>query len=240
VVDHRPWRLPDRRWFMGQTWLNLLFAHWPVDVEALRPVVPPQLPIQTAEGSAWLGITPFMVRGLRIRGTPPPPLLSRFPEINVRTYVSVGGKPGIYFFSLDADSLSAVFTARRIYRLPYFRSKISVRKERGSFDYRVRRISSDGPPASFQAMYAPVGDASPPEPGSLPHWLSERYCLYTLDERQRILRAEIHHPPWPLQEARAEIEMNTMANHLDVSLHGGPLLHFSARQDVVLWRPRVV
>ncbi|HYG96149.1 MAG TPA: DUF2071 domain-containing protein, partial [Solirubrobacterales bacterium] len=125
-VDHRPWPLPDVSWLMGQTWLDLLFAHWRVPEEALRPVVPPQLPIDTYEGSAWIGVTPFCVRGLRLRGTLPAPVLSTFPELNVRTYVSVEGKPGIYFLSLDADSCAAVRAARRSFRLPYFRSQIEV------------------------------------------------------------------------------------------------------------------
>jgi uncharacterized protein YqjF (DUF2071 family) len=118
-TGHRPWPLPQGAWLMGQTWANLLFAHWRVPEEALRRVVPPQLPLDTFEGSAWLGITPFCVRGLRLRNTAPAPVLSSFPELNVRTYVSVEGKPGIYFLSLDADSRPAVAAARRLYRLPY-------------------------------------------------------------------------------------------------------------------------
>lgn len=219
---------------MGQTWLDLLFAHWRVDPEALEQVMPPQLRPQTYEGSAWIGVTPFVIRGLRLRGSPPPPLISSFPEINVRTYVSVDGRPGIYFFSLDADSRSAVFAARRIYRLPYFRSRIDV--EAGTaIRYRARRVSSDGPPAEFVATYASEGNPAPPDSGTLAHFLTERYCLYTLDDRGRVCRAEIHHPPWPLQSAHLELERNTMTAGVGVELTGDPILHFSARQDVVIW-----
>jgi uncharacterized protein len=233
---HRPWRLPDAPWLMGQTWVNLLFAHWRVPEEALRAVVPPQLPIDTYDGSAWLGITPFYVRGVRLRGTVPAPKLSSFPELNVRTYVSVEGKPGIYFLSLDADSWTAVPAARRTYRLPYFRSQIEVRQDKeGTIGYDLMRTSHDGPPAYFKGRYGAEGERLPVREGSLERWLTERYCLYTLDDGERIQRGEIHHPPWPLQPGWAEIETNTMAMPFGIELEGEPLLHFSARQDVVVW-----
>jgi uncharacterized protein YqjF (DUF2071 family) len=235
-TGHRPWPLPQRPWLMGQTWVNLLFAHWRVPAEALRPVVPPQLPIDTHDGSAWLGITPIYVRGLRLRGTAPAPLLSSFPELNVRTYVSLEGKPGIYFLSLDADSRAAVAAARRSYRLPYFRSEMEVRQDKeGTIAYELMRTSEDGPPAYFGARYGPEGEALPIRDGSVERWLTERYCLYTLDEEQRLQRGEIHHPPWTLHEAWAEIETNTMAMPFGIELEGEPLLHFSPRQDVVIW-----
>jgi uncharacterized protein YqjF (DUF2071 family) len=234
---HRPWPLPSSPWFMGQTWLDLLFAHWRVDPEALRRVMPPQLSPQTYDGSAWLGVSPFVIRGLRLRGSPPPPLLSGFPEINVRTYVSVGGKPGIYFFSLDAASRAAVFAARRAYKLPYFHSEIAAGEgARDSVHYRARRLSADGPSAEFDATYRPIAKPYRADPGSLAHFLAERYCLYTLDGRGRIHRADIHHPPWPLQAAALELEANTMTAGLDIELTGDPVLHFSRRQDVVIWR----
>jgi uncharacterized protein YqjF (DUF2071 family) len=235
---HRPWPPPQRPWFMGQTWVDLLFAHWPVPAESLRPVVPAQLGIDTYEGSAWLGITPFSVRCLRLRGTPPPPLLSSFPEINVRTYVEVDGRPGIYFLSLDAGSDLAVRAARLSYRLPYFRSRIETAKESGgeSFSFDSTRTSGDGPPAGFRARYGPDGPELPVEDGSLERWLTERYCLYTFDESRRPHRGEIHHPPWPLRPAWAEIGTNTMAAPVGIPLEGEPLLHFAARQDVALWQ----
>jgi Uncharacterized conserved protein (COG2071) len=183
-VGHRPWPMPAGGWLMGQTWVNLLFAHWRVSEEALRAVVPPQLPIDTHDGSAWLGITPFYVRGVRLRGTVPAPLISSFPELNVRTYVSVEGKPGIYFLSLDADSWPAVPAARRTYRLPYYRGAPGQ-----GGDDRLR------PDADLPRRPA----------------------------------------PWPLQPGWAEIETNTMAMPFGIDLEGEPLLHFSARQDVVIW-----
>jgi len=234
-TEHRPWRLPERPWFMGQSWLDLLFAHWRVPEEALREVVPPQLPLDTHDGSAWIGVTPFRVRGLRLRGTLPVPGLSTFLELNVRTYVSVEGRPGIYFLSLDADSGAAVTAARRTYRLPYFHSRIECGRDEEGFRFDLMRTSHDGPPAYFSARYGPEGERLPIRPGSLERWLSERYCLYTLDDERRVQRGEIHHPPWPLRPGWAEIETNTMAMPFGIELEGKPLLHFCGRQDVVIW-----
>lgn len=232
---HRPWPLAERPWFMGQTWSRLLFAHWPVDPDTLVPVLPPQLPLDTYEGKAWIGVTPFRVEGFRIRNTPPPPLVSRFLEVNVRTYVEVGGKPGIYFLSLDASSRLAVAGARRTYRLPYFLARMSLREEGGAFRLSSRRTSSDGPSAELECAYVPTGEAFEASPGSLEHWLTERYCLYTVAEGGTVQRAEIHHPPWSLQRASASIDSNTMTSGHALALAGEPLLHYSERQDVVLW-----
>jgi uncharacterized protein YqjF (DUF2071 family) len=235
---HRPWPLPPGSWVQAQTWRDLLFAHWRVDADALRGVVPPELPIDTFDGSAWLAVTPFEVTGLRLRGTWPPPSLSRFPETNVRTYTSVHDKPGIYFFSLDAASRLAVLGARRTYRLPYFHARMSIERSGSEVSYSSRRTTGE---ASLRARYRPVRGPSPPRPGTLEHFLTERYCLYTVDERRCVHRAEIHHPPWPLQRARAELEVNTMAAPLGFELAPEEaLLHFSARQDVVIWPPQPV
>jgi uncharacterized protein len=220
---------------MGQTWYDLLFAHWPVAPAALRALVPRALELDRRDGQTWLGITPFVVAGLRARGTPPVPWLSRFPELNVRTYVTHGGLPGIYFFSLDAARLAAVKAARRTYRLPYFHADMGARRERSTVRYESRRIDSSGPPAGLRARFGPSGPRLPIDDRSLERWLSERYCLYVLDEDERVLRGQIHHPPWPLQAARATIEANTMAAPLGIELDSDPLLHYSARQDVVIW-----
>ena len=233
VTAHRHWPLPPGSWLQAQTWRDLLFAHWRVDADRLRAVVAPELPIDTFDGSAWLAVTPFEVTGLRLRGTWPPPRVSRFAETNVRTYTTVEGKPGIYFFSLDAASRLAVVGARRSYRLPYFHARMAIERAGGEVTYTSRRTTGE---ASLRVRYRPVRAPSRPRPGTLEHFLTERYCLYTVDERRRVHRAEIHHPPWELQRARAELEVNTMAVPLGFELAPeDALLHFSARQDVVIW-----
>jgi uncharacterized protein len=233
---HRPWPLPSEPWVMAQTWDCLLFAHWPVARERLAALVPPSLTLDTHAGTAYLAVTPFVLTGLRPRGLPPAPRISRFGEINVRTYVTAGGKPGILFFSLDASSLAAVLGARFAYRLPYRLARIAASSTPEGVRYAVRRRL--GPPARFAARYRPVGERFTAAPGSLEHFLCERYCLYTADRGGRAYRAEIHHPPWPLQPAAAEVAENTMPPAL-LRVRGQPaLLHYSERQDVLVWRLR--
>jgi uncharacterized protein YqjF (DUF2071 family) len=232
---HRPWPLPPESWAMAQTWEQLLFAHWSVPPEQLS--VRAGLKLDTFEGSAWLGVTPFRLTGLRLRGTLPVPGISSFLELNVRTYVTAGGKPGIWFFSLDASSRLAVEAARRAYRLPYHEARISA-EERGELvDYRCARRGSERPYV-FEGRYRLTGAPAPPKPGTLVHFLTERYCLYAEHEGE-LYRAEIHHPPWPLAPAEAEIQLNTMPPD-GISLRGEPLLHLSERQDVVIWPLRAL
>jgi uncharacterized protein len=212
---------------MGQSWLDLMFAHWPLPETTLRQVVPATVPIDTFDGTAWIGVTPFEIVGAHLRGVPPLPWLSRFPELNVRTYTTIGGRPGIWFFSLDAASAAAVTAARRTYRLPYFRAAMRIECDGDRIAYRSARGG-----AHLEVAYAPVGEARPPAAGTLDHWLTERYRLYTLD-RGRVRWGDIHHPPWPLQGATARFAINTMA---PVALpQREPLLHFARRQDVVIW-----
>ena len=235
AVAHRPWPLLPGRWVMGQTWQDLLFAHWRVPEAALRALVPDALELDTHAGEAWLGITPFRLTGLRMRGTLPLPAASEFPELNVRTYVTDGAKPGIFFFSLDAASSFAVRAARRFYRLPYFRARMSARRRGGrGVTFASTRIEPGAHQRAFRARYRPVGSVFKAEPGTLEYFLAERYCLYTWEGR-RLYRAEIHHPPWPLQDAEAQIEENTMVPRPIELPDEEPLFHYAARQDVVVW-----
>jgi uncharacterized protein YqjF (DUF2071 family) len=238
-VEHRPWPPPERTWVMAQTWEDLLFAHWRVPQDRLQELVP-GLSVDSFDGDAWLGITPFVVTNLRAVGTPPAPAISTFPELNVRTYVTVDDKPGIYFFSLDAGSRLAVTAARLLYRLPYFRARMSVRRSGDWIEYESRRSDGRGAPAELLARYRSTGPLHRAEPGSLEYFLAERYCLYTVDPTGAILRAEIHHPPWPLQPAEAAIEQNSMPPPGFELPAAAPLLHYARRQDVLIWAPEHV
>jgi uncharacterized protein len=233
---HRPWPLPNRRWLMGQTWAQLLFMHWRVAPDALRPAVPAELPLDTFDGSAWIAITPFEVLAVRIRSTPPLPWLSHFPELNVRTYTTVDGRPGIWFLSLDAGRALAVAAARRLYRLPYFKADMEIERRGDQISYRSWSASLHRPRAALHVEYAATGPPVAASPGTLEHFLVERYCLYTLDDAHRLHQAEIHHPPWQLQPAEATIHDNTMTAPFGVELSSArPLVHYADRQDVVIW-----
>lgn len=227
-VEHRPWPLPRGSWAQAQTWEELLFAHWTMPADALRAHVPAALDIDDFEGRAYLGLTPFRVTNLRVRGLPPVPGLSSFLELNCRTYVSYGDRPGIWFFSLDASSRFAVEGARRLYKLPYFRARMS-----GPPHFTSVRLNSERE-HQWNATYERIGTAAKAQPGTLEHFLAERYCLYSVDEAGRLYRAEIHHLPWPLQGAEAEIRRNTVPPD-GLAGDGEPHVMFSARQDVVIW-----
>jgi uncharacterized protein YqjF (DUF2071 family) len=216
---------------MGQTWDDLLFAHWRVPLAAVREHVPADLEVEQHDGSAWIGVTPFRVTGLRARGMLPLPGISSFLELNVRTYVrAADGKPGIWFFSLDASSRVAVEVARRTYKLPYFHARMSAERRGQWIDYECARLEERG--RVFSGRYRPEGAVFHAEPGSLEWFLAERYCLYTTDRRGVLQRAEIHHELWQLQAAEAEVELATIS---PIELDGAPLCHFSRRQDVVIW-----
>jgi uncharacterized protein len=237
---HRPWPLPGARWVMAQSWVDLLFCHWPVDEAQLRAHVPASLPLDRFDGRAWLSITPFEVQGTRPRGALPPPVLSRFPELNVRTYVVRDGKPGIWFFSLDAASALAVAAARGLYRLPYLRARMQIARDGEWIDYRSERSDPRGAPARFDARYRPTGGVRHAEPGSLEAWLVERYRLYTVDDGGRVFYGDIHHRPWTLQDAEVDLRANTMTAPHGIGLDDAPLVQFARRQDVVFWPLRAL
>jgi len=223
---------------MAQSWRDLLFAHWPVDREVLGPLIPPQLQVDTFEGQAWVAVVPFHMTGVRLRGMPAMPWLSAFPELNVRAYVTLGGKPGVWFFSLDAGNSLAVAIARAWFHLPYFRARMTCEERQGWIHYQSERTHRGAQPALLVNRYRPVDEVFSPRPGTLEHFLTERYCLYTADARGRLIRGEIHHPPWSLQLAEAQFAGNTMAKAAGIVLPArNPLLHFSPRQDVVVWKP---
>lgn len=227
---------------MFQRWHDLLFAHWPAPPQELRPLVPGVLPLDLYGGKAWIAVTPFWMSNVRPRLVPPLPGFSRFGEINVRTYVTLDGKPGVFFFSLDAAKLSAVWAARLGYRLPYFHALISVAPEGERFRYSSRRLTGPprGQPAEFRGVYGPTAAVRHSQPGSLEHFLTERYCLYAV-RGQRVWRGEIHHLPWPLQDATADFETNTMAAAAGIELPSErPLLHYARQLDVLIWWPHRV
>lgn len=222
---------------MRQVWHDLLFAHWPVPEAAIRPLVPAQLALDIFDGQCWVGVVPFHMSGIHRRGLPPFPGASCFPELNVRTYVTYGGKAGVYFFSLDAANLPAVWAARTFYHLPYFHAAMKAEELGGIIRYASRRYRGE---AAFGAVYRPLEEVGPAPQGSLVQWLTERYCLYTVHSN-RIYRGEIHHQPWPLQNAQAEFERNTMAAAAGIELPPAkPLLHFARRLEVLIWPLRHV
>ncbi|MFN2744557.1 YqjF family protein [Bacillus sp. z60-18] len=232
TTSHRPFPLPKGPWIMAQTWNDVLFAHWPVEPAAIRGKIPADLELETLNGKAWIGILPFLLTDLRARFLPPIPVISRFPEVNIRTYVTYQGVPGVYFFSLDAGSRLAALSARHYFHLPYFHADISFNKEDSRIRFFSRRSDSK---AVFHTSYGPLSDPFSAQKGTLEYWLTERYRLYTAHNR-RIYYEDIHHSQWTLQEAEAEFHQNTAAAASDLVLpHTAPLLHYAKKQHVLFW-----
>jgi uncharacterized protein len=242
TVAHRPYPLPISRWRMAQRWNDLLFAHWPIAVDQMARLLPTKLEVDAYDGYAWVGVVPFWMDHVRTRTirehTVAIPSTSTFPELNLRTYVRsrTTGLAGVYFFSLDAASTLAVLGARAFFHLPYFRADMQNQiDQNGSIHYRSRRLFSSRS-VRFQASYRAVGDIAPPNvEGTLEHFLTARYCLFT-QSGSRLLVGHIHHLPWPLQLAEAEISINELPAVHGIALpNRPPALHFARQLEVYIW-----
>jgi uncharacterized protein len=238
--EHRPFPLPKSPWVMRQEWHDLLFGHWALPADVVRAVLPRELQahLDLWKGQAYVAVVPFVIRNLRPRGVPSIPVISHFAENNVRTYVTVDGKPGVYFFSLDAANVSAVLGARLVYGLPYFKANFRIQREGDTIRYKSRRTVRPRP-AEFVGEYRPASEVLPWQPMSekIERYVTERYCLYSVIAG-RVYRTNIHHPPWPLQLPETNITINSMARTIPLHLDGPPLLlHFSKFMDVLTWLP---
>ncbi|MDZ4835827.1 MAG: DUF2071 domain-containing protein [Candidatus Melainabacteria bacterium] len=240
ATGHRPYPYPVTPWVMTQAWNDLLFAHWKYEPEVVQKLIPPQFKIDTFDGAAWIGVVPFKMQKVRPRFTVELPVLSEFLELNVRTYVTVGGVPGVYFFSLDCESLFAVEGARKWFHLPYYYAEMNLREANGEYAYRSTRVDKRGLAAQLDVQYRPTGDVCVSAPGSLEEFLTERYCLYTISGDGDILRAHVHHDRWPLQPAEAEFKTNTMLSPIGLEAIAKPVLYFSKSLLTVEWAPDVV
>lgn len=238
AVSHRSWPPPESPWVMTMSWCDLCFLHWSVDVAALRALVPAALDLDLFNGKAYVGVVPFRMEHVSARFLPDLPGVSAFPEINVRVYVVVDGVPGVYFFSLDATQPLAIWGARTFFHLNYLKAEMSCEAESDAVDgvvrYRHRRDDDRGHAARFSARYGPIGPVALTQPGTLEHFLSERYCLYAVDDDGKPLRGHIQHAPWPLQPAFCDIDVDTMVPP-GLERSGPPLVHFARRIDVVGW-----
>lgn len=238
ATGHRPDELPGTPWVMRQRWNDLLFAHWPVPPSQVERLLPAGLTVDVFDGSAWLGVVPFSMDQIQLRGLPRMPGANRFAELNLRTYVRERNtnQSGVYFFSLDATNPLAVAVARLRFHLPYYWARMKVAYGAGQGLNREVAYSSTRlftRPARFRARYRSLGQAVQ---GPAEHFLTARYSLYTTDWSGKLLRGRIHHLPWPLERAEAEFELNELPGAFGLSLPGtAPLLHYSRELVVYIW-----
>jgi uncharacterized protein YqjF (DUF2071 family) len=207
---------PDQPVLLHQNWHHLLFLHWPVPVAELQALIPSRLTVDTFDGNAYVGLVPFTLSGVRAVGTPPLPWISHFHEVNVRTYVHYkNADPGVSFFSLDASSKVAVAAARAAYKLAYFDAEMNFTASTGTLptiDFESRRTDARGAlPADAKICYSPAeGAITHAAPGTLEHFLMERYILYTQDADHELYRARVHHQPYPIQRAEVPLLDETL------------------------------
>ena len=236
----RDWPLPKHRYAMRMSWHDLLFAHWPVDAEIIQSELPAGLQADIWEGTAWIAVVPFRMTDVAPRGIPAIPGMSAFPELNVRTYVTVDDKPGVWFFSLDATNRIAVRVARFVFHLPYMDARMSIEKREDWYQYESHRTHRNEPHAKFVGRYRPKGEIFRAKQGSLEYWLTARYCLYATNRKGQLLRGEIDHPPWPLQQAELEAKSNSMLESFGVDTNSTPHLLFSPEIAVKAWLNELV
>jgi uncharacterized protein YqjF (DUF2071 family) len=235
-MNERPGGYP----VMYQNWGKLLFMHWRIEDKLLRRLISGALEIDTFDGSAWIGLIPFTMWGIRASFFPPIPGTSSFHELNVRTYVSLNGEAGVWFFSLDAANSLAVWAARTFYSLPYFNAEMALEQDGSTIQYSSTRADDRGAPAQLRTSWT-IGDPLPQSTSrSLEFFLTERYCLYT-KRNDEILRARIHHEPWQLQGAQLiSLDSTMIESHGLPSPEGDPVLHYSEEQKVSIWLPEAL
>lgn len=221
-------------------WHDLLFLHWRVPAPVLQAQLPTGVELETFDGSAWLGVVPFRMVDTRFRWLPRLPTAHTFPELNLRSYVRVGDRSGVWFWSLDAASRLGVEGARLGFGLPYLRARMQCERIGDEVRYRSERNDRRGPPATFVGRWRPAGPFAPAVVGTLEHWLCERYCLFAR-RRGRLVIGEIAHPPWRLAKAEVHLDVCDMARLVGLPLDGAPESALAAAPlEVVAWSPRVV
>jgi hypothetical protein len=233
-TDHRPWPLPPAAWSWRQSWNNLLFVHYRIAAKDLAPLVPRGMTIQEFDGSSWIGVVPFEMNGVMRRPFPDLPGFSRFFELNVRLYVEYQGKAGVWFLSLDATNPLAVWGGRELFSLPYRHASIQVSQDGDST--RFHSVRREEGRTEFKVRYRPTSEVFAAVPGTVEHFLTERYCLFA-PNRRGLARMDVHHWPWPLQVAEADVSHNGLLDAFGLHVEGPALLHYSTGVDVVSWGP---
>ena len=219
-------------WIMKQTWNDTLFAHYPVQREVLEKIVPSALTLDSFHGSCWVSIVPYLTSSMHLRGLPPIPGMAAFPGFNIRTYVTVDGKPGVYFFSLTAANFLAAYTAKTFFRLPYTYMEMKYKKVNDLIVFESEKKSGVQLLCNYKSVSAP----SPTEKGSLEEWLVQRYCLYTVSKKGEPMRADILHEPWMLEKVEAKIHQNTLLSSLNIVPEiEEPILHYAKKAVVRIW-----
>lgn len=248
-TKQRPFSIPNKRWVMTQTWNHLLFCHWPIEEEIIRPLIPAQLELDKFAGETWLGVIPFQVTEMRIHGLPKPPYIHNYIELNIRTYVTYKGTPGIYFLTLDADKWLAVLGGKIGALLPYRKAEMELKEEDHFIQFRSKPIEANQQ-GSLAIQYRPTSQPYSPIAGSLENWLFERYCFFTT-LHNKVLRGDIHHSHWIVSKAEAEVSRSNFGklnankhirhekySKIPLQFHSSQegLFHYVRKKQAFMWK----
>ena len=226
---------PEGEPILHQRWESMLLLHWPIIPDILRPLIPPALELDTYEGRAWIGITPFHLEDVRPSALPAFPGLSSFHELNVRTYVMHNGLPGIWFLTLDASKLIPMVAARVFFMLPYYKASIRFLQTGETFAFNLRRTVPV--PAEFRVAWRRGLRLRDPALESLGFFLTERYCAFAVNNTE-LYSIRTYHHPWILDEAEVELRHSSMISSLGIpEPTTAPLAHFSASMEMETWAP---
>jgi uncharacterized protein len=224
-------------WVLFMTWRDLLFASWRVPVDVMRAKVPPELELDTFDGSAWVSLVPMAVTGMHWRGIPPIPGMDAFRELNLRTYIKQNGRGGVYFLSIECPAAYSDWIARQFFGVPYYEAQIAVFSDGASYRFASERTQKNQPPAAFFASFQPMGDSASPVPGSLESFLVERYCLYYV-HGGAVYRGDIHHDEWLLRSAEVQLDVDTVSRAAGFELSAKPdHAAFVLRTDTLIYPP---
>ncbi|MCP3763582.1 DUF2071 domain-containing protein [Domibacillus sp. A3M-37] len=234
-TNQRPFPLPASPWVMKQRWDYMLFLHWPVSANLLASHIPAAFSLDLFQGRSWISIVPFWARNTRLHGLPPFPFYHSYLELNIRTYITYNGVPGIYFFSLGADKWPVVIGAGAASFLPYYHAQMNMYVHNKTVHFQSNRIQSGNRPERFQASYSPSSSIFLPKEGTLDWWLLERYCFW-VQKGSHVFRGDIHHNRWRVTEAACVIYDQTAPSFLPHHVFSEkPLAHFSHQKNVFTW-----
>lgn len=231
---HQGSDLPKLPWVMKQTWQDLLFAHYPVKLEVLQQVVPSVFQLEQYNGTAWIGVVPFRVQNHRVRFLPPMPGINRFLQLNVRTYVTINGKRGVYFLSIDMNHLIARQLAKSLFYMPTQTATINMSHNECGIYFNSKTVEKGHP--EFECQYTPIGQPFYARKETFEAWLVERYSMYSLNRRGEVVRCDILHDYWPLQYVDVEINNNSIFQNRGIQVASkDPILHYAKRMEAYLW-----
>lgn len=229
---------PDEAPLMFQSWAHLSLLHWKVDADQIQKLLPPELIVDTFDGDAYVGLVPFTMHDIRMRNLPKIPTAHRFHETNVRTYVHHNGRqPGVWFFSLDAQSRLAVAGARFMFGLPYHFSRMELAQQGEGWRYQMTRVSDQATSEVSTTFDQPFEVA---KPRSLESFLIDRYLLYS-KRRGELVTGRVWHPRYQICAATAKDVSDELVRLAGFEVNSAPdLVHFSPGFDVKCYRPTVI